>query len=138
MSLSGILAVLIVKGSFNAPLFLEFIELCLAAMNPFPGPNSVLVLDNCSIHVGDEVRAMADARGVVLMYLPSYSPDYNPIELAFSKMKASFRREGQAAAAIMNQNDDEAEADARALLFRHVYWVTPENAEQYFRHCGYI
>jgi hypothetical protein len=158
LSLSGILTVLIVKESFNAPLFLEFIELCLAAMNPFPADNSVLVLDNCAIHKSPEVRAMAEARyvgfqllpstgsysnkilpsGVVLVYLPSYSPDYNPIELSFSKMKAGVKREAEAAITMLNQRDEDAEANIHAMLFRHVYSVTPDDARGYFQHCGYV
>jgi hypothetical protein len=73
--------------------------------------------------------------GVVCVYLPAYSPDYNPIELAFSKMKASIRREGQEARAILGTND---EAEVTAMLFHHVYSVTEEDAAGWYRHCGYI
>lgn len=81
-------------------------------MNPFPGPRSVLVLDNCSIHHADTVRELIEeqggeylsilctagntklivAKGGILKYLPAYSPDFNPIEQAFSIMKAHLRR----------------------------------------------
>jgi hypothetical protein len=59
---TGILTVLIVSGSYNRELFLEFLELCLGSMNPFPEDNSVLVLDNCPIHTGAAVREMVEAR----------------------------------------------------------------------------
>ena len=52
---SGIIALMVVPGVFNSTLFLEFAELCLASMNPFPGDNSVLVMDNCAIHNSAEV-----------------------------------------------------------------------------------
>lgn len=72
------------------------------------------------------------------MYLPSYSPDYNPIELAFSKMKAGVKREGEMARVALEGNDDEAEAEAHALLFKHVFSVTERDARGWYEHCGYI
>jgi len=89
LSKTGILTVLIVPGSFNTPLYLEFVELCLAHMNPFPAENSVLVMDNSAIHMSARIREMCEDCGVICVYLPLYSPDFNPIELAFSKIKAS-------------------------------------------------
>lgn len=63
--MTGILTVLIVEGSFNTELYLEFIQLCVAKMNPFPADNSVLVMDNCSIHMNARVREMVEARYVI-------------------------------------------------------------------------
>lgn len=57
-------------------------------MNPFPGRNSVLVMDNASIHKSADLEAMVLARGMRITYLPPYSPDFNPIEEAFSAVKA--------------------------------------------------
>jgi transposase len=48
-------------------------------MNPFPGPYSVLVLDNASIHKGRHLRNLCEDKGVRLEFLPPYSPDYNPV-----------------------------------------------------------
>ncbi|KAF8593676.1 hypothetical protein BDV93DRAFT_460564, partial [Ceratobasidium sp. AG-I] len=62
LSLTGIRTVLIVSGSYNRDLFLEFLELCLGSMNPFPEDNSVLVIDNCPIHGGADIREMVEAR----------------------------------------------------------------------------
>jgi transposase len=53
-------------------------------MNPFPEDNSVLVLDNCAIHKSDALRAVVEAQGHLLIFLPPYSPDFNPIEESFS------------------------------------------------------
>lgn len=75
---------------------------------------------------------------MLLMYLPSYSPDFNPIELAFSKIKAGVKREDEIARVALERNDDEAEADAHAMLFRHVFSVTEEDARNWYKHCGYI
>ena len=52
-------------------------------MNEFPLPNSVLVIDNASIHKVDGIQELVEGRGARLTYLPAYSPDFNPIELAF-------------------------------------------------------
>ena len=63
----------------------------LPFMNPFPGKNSVLIMDNAKIHHDNEMVNVIERRGKVL-YLPSYSPDYNPIETAFSTIKILIRR----------------------------------------------
>ncbi len=62
LSLSGILHVNIVTGSFNASKFAEFIDVLLTQMNPFPGPNSVIVMDNCSIHKRQDILGMIEQR----------------------------------------------------------------------------
>lgn len=72
------------------------------------------------------------------MYLPSYSPDFNPIELAFSKIKSSIRREGAAAREVFNSRDEDADEQIEAMLFRHVYSVTKEDARGWYKHCGYV
>ena len=60
-------------------------------MNEWPLPNSVLVIDNASIHKVTGIREMVEERGAHLLYLPAYSPDFNPIELAFSTIKTWLR-----------------------------------------------
>lgn len=68
-------------------------------------------------------------------FLPSYSPDFNPIELAFSKFKAHIRRRQHTLASITADDDN----DIDCILFLHdgVWSVTPKDAEGYFRHCSY-
>ena len=61
-------------------------------MNPYPGSNSVLCLDNASTHHRGRVQALCDRRGVVLEYLAPYSPDFNPEEKAFSVLKSKLRK----------------------------------------------
>ncbi|KAF9503538.1 hypothetical protein BS47DRAFT_1271496, partial [Hydnum rufescens UP504] len=60
LSMDGILHLKIVEGSFNHPLFMEFIEGLLDQMNPFPGPNSVIMMDNCRIHKSNEITQMIE------------------------------------------------------------------------------
>jgi hypothetical protein len=62
MSLDGILDVKIIEGSFDSDSFSRFIDGLLCHMSPFPGPNSVIVMDNCRIHKSDVVRDMIEAR----------------------------------------------------------------------------
>jgi transposase len=61
-------------------------------MSPFPGPNSVITMDNARVHIGGRMQELCDARGVLLKYLPSYSPDMNPIEKVFLVMKSHIKR----------------------------------------------
>jgi transposase len=68
--------------------------------------------------------------------LPSYSPDFNPIELAFSKFKAYIRRRQPTLASITS--DDEDNIDSILFLHDAVWSVTPKDAEGYFKHCGYF
>ena len=61
-------------------------------MNPFPSPCSVLVMDNAQIHQNGRVAQIVESAGCLLLYLPAYSPDLNPIEKGFSVFKSSLRR----------------------------------------------
>lgn len=67
-------------------------------------------------------------------FLPSYSPDFNPIELAFSKFKAHIRRNQNILASVTHDNDD---FDCVLFLHDAVWSVTPDDAEGYFKHCSY-
>lgn len=67
-------------------------RLQLPRCSPFPGPQSVIILDNARIHHGDKILELTRPLGVRLEFLPPYSPDLNPIEEAFSKIKQFIRR----------------------------------------------
>jgi len=73
---------------------------------------------------------------MVCEFLPSYSPDFNPIELAFSKFKAYIRRRQHVLISITPDDDEDNKA---CILFLHdgIWTVTPEDAEGYFGHCSY-
>ena len=83
------MALKVARGSVDGDGFYDFVCTLLGKLMPFNGmnPNSVLILDNCSVHHVDEVHQALNDCGVITHYLPPYSPDYNPIELAFSKVK---------------------------------------------------
>ncbi|MDQ3913519.1 MAG: transposase [Actinomycetota bacterium] len=83
-------------------------------------------MDNLSAHKGERVREMIEGRGCELLYLPPYSPEYNPIEQAFSKVKGLLRR---------------AEARTRVILIevmgQALSAVTARDTRGFFDHCGY-
>ncbi|KAE8235569.1 hypothetical protein A4X06_0g9827 [Tilletia controversa] len=94
LSISGCFAPWAVRGSFTEDRFYSYLQHeLLPRMSVFPAPRSVLVLDNASIHHSERIRELVeDEFGCKLEFLPPYSPDFNPIERAFAKIKAIFRR----------------------------------------------
>ena len=91
MSTRGIEDAYLVEGNVNGDIFLNFIQRCLLnIIQPFDGnnPRSVVVIDNAAIHHVDAVIDLITAAGALVRFLPPYSPDLNPIEEAFSKVKA--------------------------------------------------
>lgn len=85
-----------------------------------------MVLDNLSVHKGERVRQLIEARGCELLFLPAYSPDFSPIEETFSKLKAFLRRVGARTYEVLQ------EAIGQALET-----VTTADALGWFTHCGY-
>ena len=95
MSVRGMGPCLAVEGPTTKAVFETYLERVLA---PSLRPGQVVVMDNLSSHKGPRVRELLEARGCELLYLPAYSPDLNPIEGAFAKLKALLRRAGGAPA----------------------------------------
>jgi transposase len=89
MTLSGMGETLAVEGSTNKAVFEAYIERALA---PTLRAGQVVILDNLSAHKPARVRELIEGRGCELVYLPAYSPDFNPIEEAFSKIKGMLRQ----------------------------------------------
>ena len=86
---SGIVAALVLDGPITGPAFRAYVEQFLA---PALAPGDVVVLDNLAAHKVDGVRQAITAAGASLLYLPPYSPDLNPIEQLFAKLKALLRK----------------------------------------------
>jgi transposase len=97
-----------------------------ACLLPTLRPGQTIVLDNRSVHQGDAVRALVAAHGCRLLSLPAYSPDCNPIELAFAKRKEALRRAGA------RTKDTLLDALARALDA-----ITAQDARGWFAACGF-
>jgi transposase len=113
-----------VEGATDAEVLEAYVEHFLA---PSLGEGQVVVLDGLGAHRTKKVRELIEARGADLVFLPSYSPDLNPIEEAFSKIKALVvRKEGARVREAL------VEAIGRALAA-----VTPEDAAGWFAHAGY-
>ncbi|KAL5641149.1 hypothetical protein ACGC1H_001587 [Rhizoctonia solani] len=104
-------------------------------MNPFPGKNSVILMDNASIHKSAELREMVESRGMRLLFIPAYSPDMNPIEKAFSAIKAWLRR-NQAEASY--QLSGSLGTNPVQFLLSAVFSITPAKAHGWFQSSNYV
>ena len=94
MNISGLLDVCVLQSTVDSDDFCQFIDAnVLPKLMPFNGhnPNSVVIMDNCSIHHVEYVMSMITQVGAMLHFLPPYSPDYNPIEMMFSKVKSTLK-----------------------------------------------
>lgn len=120
---TGLLAPFRRLGAFNGASFAAYLH---EALCPQLRPGQVVVLDNASIHKGAAVRAAIEAVGCRLLFLPPYSPDCSPIELAFSKLKAALKT-----AAARTQEALDAAIDQAVLT------ITAQDARGYFTHDGY-
>jgi transposase len=85
----GLTAPTVIDGAVNGDIFLAYVRQVLA---PTLKPGDIVVMDNLSSHKGPKVRALIEAAGASLLFLPPYSPDFNPIENAFAKLKALLRK----------------------------------------------
>jgi len=120
---SGVVAPFVLDGPINRAAFEAYIEKVLV---PALRPGDVVILDNLSSHKGPRVRALIEAAGAKLLYLPPYSPDFNPIENAFAKLKALLRKA--------------AERTVEGLwtaIGRLVDVFTPTECANYFAAAGY-
>ena len=119
----GLVAPWVIDGAINREAFETYVEKVLV---PELRRDDVVIMDNLSSHKGAKVRAMIEAAGAQLLYLPSYSPDFNPIELALAKLKALLRKA--------------AERTLEALwtaIGRLLDAFTPTECANYFAAAGY-
>ena len=89
LRLTGMVAPLVLDGPINGVSFQAYVDQILV---PTLTPGDIVIMDNLGSHKGAGVRAAVEAAGAKLLYLPPYSPDFNPIEKAFSKLKALLRK----------------------------------------------
>jgi len=129
-SLDGILGSHIVEGGYDAPQFLAgFKAEVLEHLNPYPGPRSVMVLDNCpGLHSQLEMIHLVRSRGARIEWLEPYDPEHNPIELAFRTAKQTLRRERESISYMPR----------RERLRMALSKVGEEAARSHFRECGYV
>lgn len=89
LRLTGMVAPMVLDGPINGHAFQSYVDQVLV---PELRPGDIVIMDNLGSHKGRAVRAAIEAVGAMLLYLPPYSPDFNPIENAFSKLKALLRK----------------------------------------------
>ena len=120
---SGLIAPLVVDGAVNGEIFLAYVRQHLA---PALQPGDIVIMDNLTSHKRAGVRQAIEAVGAVLMYLPPYSPDFNPIEQAFSKFKWLLK-------SAAHRTVEALWSACGELLDK----FTLSECENYIRHCGY-
>jgi transposase len=124
MSVEGMGPCLAVEGSTNAAVFEAYLERTLA---PTLEPGRIVVMDNLSAHKGQRVKEIIEGRGCEVVYLPPYSPDFNPIEEAFSKIKGILRK--------VQARTREALIEALGMA---ISAVSVGDTRGFFEHCGYL
>ena len=123
LRLEGVGAPAVFDGPIDAASFLAYVEQVLV---PTLRPGDVVVLDNLAVHKDPAVGAALHHAGAQLRFLPPYRPDFNPIELAFAKLKAFLR-------AARPRSFDQVSTLVAAALGLY----TPTECANYVRHCGY-
>jgi transposase len=123
MSVEGMGPSLAVEGATNREDFETYLERILA---PTLRRGQVVMMDNLTAHKGERIRELIEQRGCELLYLPPYSPDFNPIEEAFSKIKGLMRK---------------AQARSRETLLEAmgtaISALNTQDTRGFFEHCGY-
>lgn len=123
LSLAGVSAPWMLEGAMDGAAFRAYVEHELA---PTLQPGDLVIVDNLSAHKDAQARACIEARGAQVVYLPPYSPDFNPIELCWAKVKQALR-------GAKARTFEELLVALRTALLS----VTKAHALAWFAHCGY-
>lgn len=123
LGVKGMRCATVVDGAVNRDVFEAFVQQVLV---PELRPGDVVILDNLSSHKSEQARRLIESRGAELLFLPPYSPDLNPIEMVFSKIKQLLR-------SLACRTKDALWDAMQSVLDQ----VTPSDAANCFRHCGY-
>lgn len=119
----GVVTSLAIPGSVDGRVFRQWIA---TELLPRLDAGTTIVLDNLSVHRSADIRQVVAAAGCHLRFLPAYSPDFNPIELTFSRLKAHLRSAGK-------RTFDDVVTEIGVSFTS----VTPQHAQAWYRHCGY-
>ncbi len=111
------------EGALDTEAFIVYARELLC---PSLRPGQVVVLDNLSVHKSEKARALVEEAGCELLFLPSYSPDFSPIEPGFSKIKEGLRAAGARTQAALD-----------SAIANVIETVTSQDAIGWFTHCGY-
>lgn len=123
MTREGMLASMTVESPTDGDVFLAYLDEVLC---PQLRPDQVVVMDNLAAHKVEGVRQRIEAVGARLLYLPPYSPDFNPIEQAWSNIKGHLRSAKARTREVLEETVTQA-----------LRTITPQHASAWFYHCGY-
>ena len=123
LRMSGMIAPMVLDGPINGDWFEAYVFQVLA---PELRPGDIVIMDNLSSHKRASVRELIEAAGATLRFLPPYSPDFNPIEKAFSRLKAMLRKIGERTVSGLWD-----------LIGRLVDIFKPDECANYFSSCGH-
>ena len=123
LRLEGMTAPMVLDGAMHGAAFLAYVEQVLV---PTLSPGDIVIMDNLSAHKSPAVRHAIEAIGAELRFLPPYSPDFNPIEMAFSKLKAFLKK-----TAARNLDD------LWHAIANGINTFTPTECQNYFTAAGY-
>ena len=123
LTAEGLLAAMTVESPTDGEVFLAYLEQVLC---PRLQPGQIVVMDNLAAHKVEGVRERIESVGAQLLYLPPYSPDLNPIEPAWSKVKQLLRGAKARTLGVLE-----------TTLAQALSAITPQNASAWFAHCGY-
>lgn len=127
IGLDGMIAAMSVEAATDSTIFAAYLEqVLLPALRRYK-PDAVLVMDNLRAHKTPQVQALLDGSGFAYRFLPAYSPDLNPIEPGWAKVKSGLRR-------VAARTMDALEQALGPALDS----ITTQDATGYFRHCGYV
>jgi len=123
LGISGIRCSTVVDGAVNGDVFEAFVK---QVLTPELRSGDLVVMDNLSSHKGAKTRELIEATGASVLFLPPYSPDLNPIELIFAKIKHLLR-------SLASRTREALWEKMQSVLDQ----ITPSDAANCFRHCGY-
>ena len=123
LSLDGVIAPMIFDGAMDGEMFAAYVRTLLV---PCLRTGDIVILDNLPAHKIAEARKAIEEKGATLLFLPPYSPDFNPIEKAINQIKTSLKKTAA-----------RTKEDLHAAIAKAVDIVTPTNAQNYFHACGY-
>ena len=124
LRLDGQVECMVIEGAANSLIFREYIR---QVLGPTLRPGDVVICDNLGAHRDQAARRLIENRGAQLLFLPAYSPDLNPIEMMWSKVKQHLR------SAKARSQESLLSAIAQALAS-----VSPTDAQGFFHHAGYV
>jgi len=123
LGVDGVAASMLIEGSVDTEVFNAY---CKEVLQPTLKPGEILVLDNLGAHRASRIEEIAASCGAQVLWLPPYSPDFSPIELMWSKVKA-----------YLKKVKARTQAELEAAIAEALKTVTISDCQNWFRHCGY-